>query len=778
LDSGRWQTISAHFSELAEMPAAERARALARLQEQDPEVADEVRSLLEADDPDFLATPANVSLSGEDADPELAPGTPIGPYHIVETLGEGGMGIVYLADRKDEQFERRVALKIIKRGMDTHRVVRRFQAERQILASLTHPNIAHLYDGGMTDDGLPYFSMEYVDGLPIDRYCVQNNLDLEQRLRLLCDACAAVQHAHQNLVVHGDLKPSNVLVTRDGKVKLLDFGIATLLDDRSGTGAPATLHGLRPFTPEFASPEQARGEPLTTAADIFSLGVLLHVLLTNQRPHELAGVPALDIPRVLEQLPPPCPSALGTAWARRLRGDLDTIVQVAMHSEPARRHTTAMALADDLCAHLEGRPVSARRDSVRYRAGKFVRRNRLGVGLTAAAFVLSLGFAGIMGGQARRIENQSREIVRERDRAEDVTAVLVDMFDVSDPINGSVARGDTMRVLDFLQLNEKRLTTELRDQPQTHAGFAHLMSRLYANLGHYDKALELIEESVTVRRAIVTPPDVELARGLDFLGTTLDRLGRSKEAEVHMREALDMRRALNTGPHLETAESLNNLAWCLSSQMRFEESLELDRQALEMRRRLQGSAHPDVAQSLNNLASSLLYLDRLAEAEPLYREALRIRQTNLGNDHPYVANTMNNLGRLLCDMGSLAAADSLISEAIAVWSRTLRPDHPEVAAGWLNLALVAERSEDLPRAVEAMQRALAIDMASLPAEHPFIAQDHLQLGRLQLAAGRAEEAVPMLRQAHAFYLRERGPDDEDTRQASELLKKAEERRQS
>lgn len=773
MDSKRWQTILRHFDTIVDLPIEARETALVLLGQQVPAIADEVRSLLTADDPHFLADPAG-SLMADDFpdDPELLPGTLIGPYRIARTLGEGGMGMVYLADRIDENFERQVALKIIKRGMDTRRVIRRFQIERQILASLTHPNIALLYDGGMTDDGVPYFCMEYVDGLPIDTYCEQNKLSLADRIGLLCQACTAVQYAHRNLVVHGDLKPSNVLVTSEGKVKLLDFGIATLLDERSTLPAHQTVQGSRALTPDFASPEQVRGEKLTTAADVWSLGILLNVLLTGDCPFDLGRIPVHDLVAAMDNLTPVKPSTSSVPWARRLRGDLDTIVQVALHPEPARRYPTAMALAEDLRNHLTSHPISARRDSMMYRAKKFIRRNRLGVGATAATFVVLLGFALAMGRQANEIEHQNVEIAKQRDRSEEVTAVLVDMFDVSDPISGSVTRGDTLRVLDFLQLNETRLTTELSAQPDLNATFCHLMSRLYANLGHYDRALVLIRQSLAIRDSITTAPDPELARGLDFLGTVLDRLGKSTEAEVYIRQALDMRRELFSAPHIDLAESLNNLSWSLSNQDRNEESLPLDREALAMRRALSGNNSSDVAQSLNNLASSLLYLDRQDEAEPLFREALKIRKANLGPDHPYVANTMNNLGRLLLDMGNFAAADSLLSGAIDTWTRTLGPLYPRISSGLINLSLLAEKQGDLERAVTAMVRALEIDSSALPEDHPYVAQDRLALGRLTLAGGRADQALPYLRLAHSYFLKNAGPGDPDTIQAAELMARA------
>jgi len=759
VDPQRWRQLQDRFDALAEQPAPEREAALCRLANEDPSLASELRAMLAADDTGFLEDAAGSLQDLPADDPELAPGTQMGPYRILRTLGEGGMGMVYLAERDDEHFRRQVALKVIKRGMDPHRVIRRFRAERQILASLAHPNIGHLYDGGMTDDGVPYFAMEYVDGLPIDRYCEAKGLGLRARLDLMRDVCAAVQHAHQNLVVHRDLKPSNVLVDAEGTVKLLDFGIAKLLDDRAHSDDGMTLTGLRPLTPDYASPEQVRGEPLTTAADIYSLGVLLHVLLTGVRPHDLTTVPPHALAAAVESLPRPRPSAAEVPWRSRLKGDLDTIVQVAMHPEPRRRYHSAEALSDDLHHHLRGHPIAARRDSVGYRAGKFIRRNRLGLGLVAGLFAVTLAFALAMGRQASLISRQAESLARERDRAEDVTGVLVDMFDVSDPIYGSVGRGDTLRVRDFLQLNEQRLMTELADQPELKATVGHLMARLYANLGLYDRAEGLIRQSLALRREIFTPPHAAIASALDFLGTVVHQRGDYEGAEPFFREALAMRRELFTPPHLDIAESLNNLSWNLGGQGRNEEAVALDREALAMRRAVMGDHDPDVAQSLNNIAGTLYAMDRLDEAEPLWREALALRRELLGPDHPYVANTMNNLGRLLRDRGAFQEADSLIAGALEVWTRTLGPDHPRLSAGWFNLALNAESMDDLPRAVHAMERALALDRAALADDHPFVAQDREELGRLLLADGRPAEALPHLRRALAVHVADDAGED-------------------
>ena len=772
MDSGRWERLQALFDEIVELTPTQRADALARLCPDDDVLRDEVAAMLAADDadPGFLEDSV-AELAGLDG-LELPVGASVGPYRIIRLLGEGGMGMVYEAERDDDHFQRRVALKVIKKGMDTRRVVKRFRAERQILASLAHPNVAHLFDGGLTDDGSPFFAMELVDGAPIDSYCIDNNIPLPRRLELMRDVCSAVQHAHQNLVVHRDLKPGNVLVTADGTVKLLDFGIAKLLDESGGTDLPATVEGPRPMTPDFASPEQIRGEPLTTAADIYSLGVLLHVLLTDRRPYDLTSVTSHELSAAVEALTPPRPSDSDVPWASRLRGDLDVIVQTAMHTDVARRYRSAEALAHDLERHAGGHPIAARRDSMGYRTSKFLRRNRVGVTVLAGVFIMTLAFAVAMGRQAHLISHQSQEIATERDRAEEITGLLVDMFDISNPYGEHEASGDTMMVRDFLQLSGDHMLEELDDQPELRATMAHLLGHLSGNMGQYERAHRLTSLGLELRRGLYAGDHPDIATSLDYLGTIHQQIGETDEAVGYFRESLAMRRRLYPSPHLLLAESLNNMSWVLDGTGDAEQIVGLDTEALAMRRTLLGDDHPDVAQSLNNLAVTFYFDGDFAAAEPMYREALAIRRRAFGPDHPYVANTINNLARLLRDTDRYAEADTLFAAAIDIWERALGIDHPRISAGHYNHALTAEQLGDLPRAITSMTRALDIDRTSLPAGHLYIGGDALELGRLLLLADRAADAIDHLREALAIYEAQDQPSAEDVAQARDLLSRA------
>ena len=426
MDATRWTQIQTLFNAVLEQDPAARDAFLHTACADDPDLLAEVRSLLAADADahpllDSLAIEA-IALPADLLPDGILPaeGERVGPYRIVEPLGRGGMGAVFLAERADGQFEQQVALKLIRGGAGSAQIVRRFQSERQILARLQHPHIARLLDGGLTEDGQPYFAMEYVDGVPLDQYCEVHDSPIEDRIQLIRAACDAVQSAHRQLVVHRDLKPANILVTVDGQVKLLDFGIAKMLtgaEDAMGDpmGAPAlTQTGHAVMTPAYAAPEQLRHEPVTTATDVYALGVVLYELLAGERPYDLSGCSPAEIERIVSEQAPRPPSAVAPAHRqRRLRGDLDTIVQKALRKEPERRYTSAEALADDLQRHLEGRPVEARPDTAGYRTRKFVQRHRAGVTATAAVVVLIATLVTFYTTQLAQERDQCRNAARE-----------------------------------------------------------------------------------------------------------------------------------------------------------------------------------------------------------------------------------------------------------------------------------------------------------------------------------------------------------------------------
>ena len=689
----------------------------------------------------------------EDSVPDLPPGTRIGPWRIERELGRGGMGVVYLAERADGEYEQTAALKVVKRGMDTAEVLRRFRAERQILARLQHPGIARLLDGGMTGDGLPYFVMAYVDGRSITRFCDERRLPVDARLRLFLDVCDAVQYAHRNLVVHRDLKPSNILVLEDGRAKLLDFGIARLLgpggDEGTLTGA-----GARVMTPEYAAPEQRRGEPVTTQTDVYSLGVVLHELLTGTRPVRRGGDsedseitrPSTLIRRHENQADDPGrdPAAACRARSttpdrlrRRLSGDLDTILLKALHPERERRYASAEALALDIRRHVDGLPVSARRDSRTYRARRFMGRHRVGVAATAVVVLALLGGIAGTAWQARVASDQAA-------RASAVTDFLLGLFREASP---QEARGEQLTAREILDRGVKRIDTELTRRPDLHAEMLGVVGDLYRELGLYAEAGPLLRRALEEERGFHGPGDPHVAAALRRWGVLLWDQGSYEEAERVQREVLDLRERAAGPRDSLVSESLTDLANVVSNLGRYGEAEELHRRALAIDRGLYGDEHPRVASDLGNLAIVLWYQDKNEEAEPLYREALRQRRKLLGSDHPDVAQSLHALATFLSDVGQYEESERLFEKALALRRKLYGPDHPEVAFTLDNLAILYAREGEYARAEPLREEVVAIRRQALGPDHPDLATAYNNLAVLEYRMGKYDEAASNLREA-------------------------------
>jgi serine/threonine-protein kinase len=595
-------------------------------------------------------------------------GASFGPYRIQREIGWGGMGAVYLAERFDDQYRKQVALKVLPRwsGGDQRRL-QRFREERQILASLNHPGIARLLDGGVTPGGVPWFAMEYIDGLQIDRYCDTLDLSVDARLKLFCDVCSAVQYAHRNLIVHRDLKPSNVLVSDDGRVALLDFGIARLIAGDSSVPVEAKTTGDRLMTPMYASPEQIRGEPASTTTDVYALGVLLHVLLTGANPYRLTTFDTYEIVRaVLEQEPerPSASAATDPKLSRRLRGDLDAIVLKAMAKEPGRRYATVEQLQADVGRHLGGMPVIARPDSRSYLARKFIRRHRVGVGtaVVAAGFVLT--FAAVMTVQRSRIRAQSARIAVERDRAEQVGKLLINTF-------ASVSPGDSgITAQNILDSATARVDEKLSAHPEQRARLLFAMARSYDRLEITDRASELLKVSLAIRRQLKPKPDREIAETLDLLGSVSLKQGKVEEAERFYREALNLRRATRGSGDTDIARTLVGLSSSLRQRRNYSEAEQLARQAMDIdatRRDLPSN----IASSTSALAGIMADQRRYPEAAQLYRKALAILRRSRSDENREVAVTIFDLAESLRGAGNYNEADSLIRYGLALQQRVL-----------------------------------------------------------------------------------------------------------
>ncbi len=720
------------------------------------------------------------------------PGTKIGHYKLLEKIGEGGFGMVYMAEQV-EPVQRKVALKIVKAGMDTREFIVRFEAERQALALMDHPNIARVLDAGATETGRPYFVMELVRGIPITDYCDQAQLATDERLRLFNQVCHAVQHAHQKGVIHRDLKPSNVMVTlHDGEPvpKVIDFGVAKALGQKLTEKTLFTAFQHLIGTPAYMSPEQAElsGLDVDTRSDIYSLGVLLYELLTGVTPFpkETLARAALDeVRRLIRETEPLKPSTrlrtLGDklpelairrhtepkTLGRLIQGDLDWIVMKCLEKNRARRYETANALAADIEHHLKEEPVQAAAPRAWYRASKFVRRHR--TGLAAAVVLVLLMAAGtiVSTWQAVRATRAEHHAQAEAGKRQQVAQFLKDMLEGVGP---SVAQGrDTTLLREILDKTAQRLGTDLPGQPEVEAELRDIIGSVYLDLDQYAEAEAMYQRSLDLRRKLHGNDSVEVALSLTYLANVRWRQGRYPEAESLLRQALAIRRKALGEENAAVANSLNDLGLLLKEQGRLAEAETALRQSLAMEEKCLPKDDPNTASTLNNLASVYWKLGRFAEAEARQRQALEMQRKQLGSEHPNVVVSINNLSTILQDQGKLADAEALQREALALTRKLVGDNHSDVARGLNNLAMVLRDQGKLAEAETAQREALAIQRQALGDEHPSVAQSLCNVGALLWDQGRFAEAENLQRQALELRRKLLGNEHPDVAQSLNAL---------
>jgi serine/threonine-protein kinase len=738
----RWTRVKELFFAARDLGVAEREVLLDRECGGDAAMRDQIAALLSADEgeSDFLQPPGESDLRDvmeEPAEPAVGVGDRVGPYELTELIARGGMGEVYLARRADEAFNKQVAVKVLHRALATPRSLRRFRQERQVLAKLDHPNVTRLLDGGTTPQGVPYLVMEYVEGSPIDRWCDDQQLPVPKRLALFREVCAAVQYAHRNLVVHGDIKPANVLVARDGTVKLVDFGISRLLES-DDEAAGRTRTAVRAMTPEYASPEQVRGEPLTTAADVYSLGVVLYELLCGRRPHELGGCPAYEADRAICEETPSPPStavsrAAGTTTAdahvstsiiaqrrhespRRLRrllaGDLDTIVLTALQKDAARRYGSVEQLAEDVRRHLEGHPVRARRDTFGYRAVKFLRRNRLqvaaalAVGLAVAAAMAGVWAGSVRARQALRVAEAERNAaIDAKAEAQEVLGFFQQMLVSSNPYRS----GRPTTVLELIVDAEHRIERELAGKPAVEAGVRLAIARSYASLMTWPPVAAHLERALPLYRQTQGADAPAVAECLALLGRAYSHRGRPEAVQLQ-REGLAIRRALYGDRHPLVAESIGNLGFALwSSQKppRWAEAERCYREALQRYESLGLAGSRDSARFTMSLGYMYAQQQRPADAEEMYVRALALY------DHLPVTEDLYELAAL-CSYATVLTAQDRYAEATAMLerARALIPDDFHLRRRcdviW-NIGKVELARRNVDRAERELREALALE---------------------------------------------------------------------
>lgn len=733
-------------------------------------------------------------------------GARIGAYRVLRTLGVGGMGEVFLAERADAQFEHQVAIKVVTGDNLSRNLQSRLKIERQILAQLDHPNIARLLDGGSLPNGSAYIVMEYVDGIPIDAYCDGNHLDIEARLRLFQTVCAAVHYAHQNLIVHRDLKPSNILVTPAGVPKLLDFGIAKLLDERQALQhtIAVTQADFRIMTPDHASPEQVRGQPITTASDVYVLGVLLYKLLAGTGPFIIASTRLIDIERAICEKDPVPPSlavgadalpqthsiaaarnTTGGRLRRHLSGDLDNIVLMAMRKEPERRYGSAQQMARDIGRHLNGEPVIARRDTITYRSAKFVKRHWLPVATAAAVLVLILAFATTTYLQSMRIAAERDRAARQREfaeveraRAEEVSGFLVNLFKLSDPGEN---RGNRVTARELLDSAAQHLQSALQNQPATKAMLLSTVGTVYDSLGQYQEALPILSESLKLQpqargrsqfetllelgRAYIgagalngaeAPLQEALHRSQQEYGASsqesgqaLRVLGQLRQAQGRFGDANDLyRRSLDIleatrAPATEVSALLDDLAQIYARNQQWALAKQTYERALAVDRRILGDDHPRVAMHLHNLAVAEQNLGDLQAAEALYRDAIRRKERAYGADDAQTAAAKGNYGSLLEREGRLAEAEPLLRSALSLTLAQYGPNHFNTGYARVSLGMLLHDKGELDGAESQYRQALANYGKSLPPDHQWRASALMHLARLLVDRNHAAEALAL-----------------------------------
>ena len=792
------------FLQIAELPAADRGPALDRACHGNARLRTEVEALLRADAEagQFMAAPtmdlvARKAPDGSSSSEQA--GSSIGRYKLLEQIGEGGMGTIWMAEQR-EPVKRRVALKIIKLGMDTKQVIARFEAERQALAMMDHPNIAKVFDAGTTGVGRPYFVMEYIKGIPILEYCDKEKVDTKSRLELFTKVCHAIQHAHQKGIIHRDIKPSNVLVTLHDGVpvpKVIDFGIAKATNSELTTKTLFTEHRQMVGTPAYMSPEQAEmsGLDIDTRSDIYSLGVLLYELLTGTTPFDIKALLASgfgEMMRAIREDEPHKPStrisSLGdtgtqTALQRRvdqkqlsslLRGDIDWIIMKCLEKDRSRRYETANGLAADILRHLQDEPVTAGAPGAAYRLRKFVRRNRaqvFAVGAVVAALLLGVvGFAwqaAVAGEQrdranagwnAEATQRRQAEFARtEADQqaaiAEAVAKFQTDMLAAVDPdllpldpVTAAPLK-DALTVVQVMRAAQQALDEgSLAGQLLVEERVRTTIGQTLRKLGRFADAEPNLVRSLAILRAARPPGHNDVVEALAELGLLRLEQGAPAEAETLFREALASRSAAFPAGSLETAGCQQNLADALQRQGKSAEAEALQREALTVLR-ASSAASPALASGLGSFAEILAAQGKWTEAEGHLREALAILRNAFPDGHPKVAWGLNNLATHLRSQGGLAEAERLFDEALQITRATLPAGHPKIGAGLNNVAAVLQSQGRFAEAEPLFRESLAIRRATLPAGHPEIANGLDNLGNVLTGLGRAGEAEPLHREA-------------------------------
>ncbi len=765
-----WNRAKQIFSKALELEGGEREEFVRQKCSGNPGLFEEIMSLLKAHQTQGPLDKPLKNIKSAISSPQPSAqlqGKKIGPYRILKQIASGGMGSVFLAERDDEQFRHQVALKLLPGGFSSENQTLRFLSERQILASLNHRNIAKLLDGGITELGQPWFAMEYIDGKPIDSYCDENKLSVAERLELFQDVCGAVQYAHQQLVVHRDLKPSNILVTQSGDVKLLDFGIAKIMNpDEHPADLPLTKTGLLPLTPAYASPEQVRGKTITTASDIYQLGIILYELLSGSRPYELTGQSPSEIERIICEENPTRPSTavINKSDLRKqiqaeaqkqsairdtkpdqlkklLKGDLDTIILKAIRKEPERRYKSAEKLASDISNYLSGRPVLAHPDSYFYRGRKFLSRHKAGVASAAVILILLIGYAITITWQSQQTQAALLQVQEEAEKSEQITNFLMGMFQASNPAE---ALGDTVTARILLERGVRQ-AEQLQEQPAVQAQMFDVVGRVYRELGEYEQAYEILSLALQIREQISDENSPSLADTYYALGTVLHHRGDYRESHEFFEQAIEVYQQHSDYQSEEFAGSLFTIAEMRNIRREHDEAEKMHQQALEMRLDLLDPEHPDVGYSYQALGYTLHLQGKSEEAEAYLQIALGIFEEAYPDVHPSLAELKTNLARVQFAKGNSDHAESNFRQAISINEKVYGSEHTQTGISKKALADFHRAKGDIDAAERGYLELLEIMARQNGNASPLRRPVKQALARLYMENEMYEEAVPWLR---------------------------------
>ncbi len=756
-----WQHIESILDHILELPKKEWSTFLDANYHDQPDIRNELESMLESitesegwlENPEEYRTELYPEINNDlDSKPlghELI-GQTVGAYTIKKVIGEGGMGTVYLGEREVGKYKHQVAIKIIPNTRATERNLKRFEQEQQILAKLNHPGIAQLYDIGISEQGFPYIIMEYVNGIPITEYCKRNKYSLRDKITLFIEVLKAVRYAHENLTIHRDLKPDNILVDKAGNIKILDFGISKLMDkDSAGT---LTETGFRYFTFKYAAPEQVQQKNTTTATDTYSLGVILYRLITDCYPYDLANKTRYEMERVILEEPPKKPTAVLKPGQEKseIRGDLEAILLKSLRKEPEFRYRVANEFISDLQNFFDDLPVSAQEDSIYYRLQKFSIRHSKSMAVTTGLIMLLIGLIGFY---TVRITEERNQAQIEAQKNQQIADFLTQLFEASDPMNNL---GNSFTTIELLK-NGVNEANKLTNQPLVQAQLFNITGQVYRNIGMYEESEELIQKAIRLYSDRLGENDTLTLSSFHNLGLVRNDMGEYHSAGKIFKDIYEKRKALLGAHHPKTASSLANLAYSERRAGKYKTADSLARMSLSIFLEELGPEHPQTLDVMNKLAINLHNKGDYEEAKELYINVLEARRNLLGPIHPDIAKSINNLAMLYLNTGKFNEAEKLLLEAKAMHIKMYGKNHPNVALVTNNLGLVAAHLNQFDKADSLYRTALSMRKELLGMSHTNTAVSIYTIAHLKLDIQQPDSAIYYFNKAYDIFSKELSP---------------------